>query len=427
VENTVKELAPAGPDVTRREGVPESVGLTVPPVDSLRRTLRSGTDLGGTRRPSLVAAIAGGGGALADRYTEERVLGKGGMGVVVLANDRDLARPVAVKKLLTAESEHASTVGAATDGDDVRRFLREAQVTAQLEHPGVLPIHDVGMDEKQRFYYVMRLVRGERNLRSVIDALKKGDEATHRDFTFERRVRIVQQICQVLAYAHSKGVIHRDVKPENIMLGPFGEVYLVDWGLAKLVSTPDEPRKAGAAEAELAPSETRAGSILGTPLYMSPEQANGDEATKLSDVYSLTAVLYELLTLRHYLGETPSSTAKLVNAILTQTQVPAERIFDAKNGRVSRGLSRTCDRGLAKEPAKRFASTADLEKELERWLEGQVPVLCQATLTLMLIHKLRKAIERNPAPVMIALNLVGAAMLGMLGLVGYGAWHLLAG
>src|SRR5581483_2993405 len=326
----------------------EKLRSTLPAPSALAATMTSAGGLSRSRRTSLMANLAGpGDGALPDRYEEGRVLGESGMGVVIQAEDRDLARPVAVKKLRSVSRRP----------ENVDRFLREAQVTAQLEHPGVLPVHDLGVDDKGDFFYVMRLVRGEVTLRHVIERLRAGDAAAHREFTFERRVEVVQQSARILHYAHTKGVVHRDVKPENIMLGAFGEVYLVDWGLAKVVGAPAEEGPAGGPVELSGGSATQAGALIGTPRYMSPEQSKGEPATPLSDVFALSAVLYELLSLEHYLGEREAPSA--------DTHV------HAKNGRAPAPLAAICERGLAKEPGERFPSAHALERALQGWIEGE--------------------------------------------------------
>jgi serine/threonine-protein kinase len=387
---TATQLEP-GPDTTLRS--------TLPTAEVLARALASGSHLGASRRSSVLASLSGVNGPLPERYSEEGVLGKGGMGVVVLALDRDLGRPVAVKKLNTGKGEP----------ETLDRFLREAQVTAQLEHPGILPVYDLGADETGRFYYVMRLVRGDRTVRRVIDQLKAGDAATHAEFSFERRVKLIQQVAQILSFAHAKGVIHRDVKPENIMLGSYGEVYLVDWGLAKVTGAAEAPAIAAPLGA---PSETAAGSLVGTPRYMSPEQADGKPATPLSDVYSLSAVLYELLSLEHYMGKEKSGSIEgLLHRVMEEEPVLAEVHVGEKNGRVPRPLSRMANIGLAKNPQNRFPSARALEQALERWLEGELPVVCAVTLQLKMMSVWKRFLDRHPAAAILLAFVLPLALL----------------
>ncbi len=348
-----------------------------------------------TRRWSVMSVLARTDETASARYVPGEVLGQGGMGVVVSAKDLDLARAVAIKQL-KSESPSASLIG---------RFLREAQITAQLEHPGIVPVHDIGTDETGRFYYVMRLVQGEETLRRIIDRLQADEKEAHAVYTLERRVRIIQQVAHILGYAHARGVIHRDVKPENIMVGVFGEVYLLDWGLAKVLGDDGEAIEL---TAPLAATETQPG-LLGTPLYMSPEQATGEDVTPRSDLYSLVAVLYELVTLRHYLGET-QALAELVEAIRTRIPTRASDLPPRRrNGRVPRPLARICEKGLAKDPARRHESASELEEALQRWSEGECEVSCPQTFLLSLLNRWRRIAIRHPeGAVFFTLVLPGA-------------------
>jgi serine/threonine protein kinase len=199
----------------------------------------------------------------ATKYTFVKELGRGGMGAVHLAEDRELDRLVAIKVLNTPEIT-----------EDLRnRMIREAQIIARLEHPGIVPVHDVGTLPDGRIYYAMKYVRGSRL-----------DEYAAQGASLRDRLRKFQSVCDAVAFAHAHGVIHRDLKPQNIMIGSFGEVLVLDWGVAKLISPRDDPH-----EIE--------GTIIGTQHYMSPEQARGeiDHLDERSDIYSLGAVLFFLL------------------------------------------------------------------------------------------------------------------------------------
>jgi serine/threonine protein kinase len=200
----------------------------------------------------------------ATKYTFVKELGRGGMGIVCLAEDRELDRLVAIKVLNTHEDF----------GD---RMIREAQIIARLEHPGIVPIHDVGTLPDGRIYYAMKYVRGSRL-----------DEYAARGASLRDRLRKFQAVCDAVAFAHAHGVIHRDLKPQNIMIGSFGEVLVLDWGVAKIR---DDPRSS-------AFHQTMEGTVIGTQRYMSPEQARGeiDQLDERSDIYALGAVLYFLLT-----------------------------------------------------------------------------------------------------------------------------------
>ncbi len=202
----------------------------------------------------------------ATKYTFVKELGRGGMGVVCLAEDRELDRLVALKVINTPEIT-----------DDLRsRMIREAQIIARLEHPGIVPVHDVGTLPDGRIFYAMKYVRGSR----LDDYAAQG--ASLRD-----RLRKFQSVCDAVAFAHAHGVIHRDLKPQNIMIGSFGEVLVLDWGVAKIR---DDPRSSAA-------YQTSDGTVIGTRNYMSPEQARGevDQLDERADIYSLGAVLSFLL------------------------------------------------------------------------------------------------------------------------------------
>ncbi len=233
------------------------------------------------------------------RYERVKSLGEGAFGEVALAQDNDIERRVAIKRIKAS----------ALDEDSILRFASEVQSVGRLEHPGIIPIHDVGIDE-QGYFFVMKYVDGE-TLESVIDKLRKGDPAYVSRYTMEARAQLILQLCRAVQFAHSRGFIHRDIKPANVMIGAYGEVVLMDWGLAKRISD------TGAHDEMYARKPTgqdqfgtMLGYAIGTPAYMAPEQARGehDRTDGRSDIYSLCAVFFELLTLRHYL--TPKSSAK---------------------------------------------------------------------------------------------------------------------
>ncbi|MBI5763501.1 MAG: protein kinase [Planctomycetes bacterium] len=234
------------------------------------------------------------------RYQVLGEIARGGVGIVLKGRDLDLGRDVAMKVL---KPDHAGR------SHMVQRFIEEAQITGQLQHPGVLPIYELGRQDNGRPYFAMKLVRGQ-----TLAAL-----LSHRsDPVYERQkyLRIFAQVCETIAYAHAKGVIHRDLKPSNVMVGAFGELHVVDWGLAKVLlrgGAADESPTARAVEQEIATirtgsvaAESLVGTVMGTPAYMSPEQASGrvEELDERADVFSLGAMLCEILTGRPpYRGE----------------------------------------------------------------------------------------------------------------------------
>jgi serine/threonine-protein kinase len=241
------------------------------------------------------------------RYAFVKELGRGGMGTVYLAEDRELDRLIAIKVLNTP---------AATD-DLRRRMIREAQIIARLEHPGIVPVHDTGTLPDGRIFYAMKYVRGSRL-----------DEYAAQGASLNDRLRKFQSVCDAVAFAHAHGVIHRDLKPQNIMIGSFGEVLVLDWGIAKVRE--DSHRAAV--------YNTSDGTVIGTRDYMSPEQARGEiEIDERADVYSLGAVLKFLLN-----GQ-PAS--KLANAI--------------------------CMTAMAHEPENRYASASELSADVGHLLDAE--------------------------------------------------------
>jgi serine/threonine-protein kinase len=230
----------------------------------------------------------------AGRYQLLGEIARGGMGVVLKGRDVDVGRDVAVKVLLEKHRDNPEMV---------RRFVEEAQIAGQLQHPGIVPVYELGRLPDARLYIAMKLIRG-RTLAALLEG--RADAAEDRP----RHLAVFEQVCQTMAYAHSCGVIHRDLKPSNVMVGHFGEVQVMDWGLAKVIDrggVADEERSLrGHADAEpvrtlrtgSTADESRAGSVLGTPSYMAPEQARGrlDTLDERADVFGLGAILCEILT-----------------------------------------------------------------------------------------------------------------------------------
>jgi serine/threonine protein kinase len=272
-------------------------------------------------------------------YTLCQRLARGGMGTVYLAHDTRLHREVALKVLSLPDP----------DGRATARMAREARVLARLEHPGIVPIHDTGTLPDGRPFYVMKLVRGER-----LDALL-GEETPRME-----KLRIFERLCEAVAFAHDRGVVHRDLKTENIMVGAFGEVLVMDWGVAKVLDRGGEdptgvttaapesgpPPDAGDAVGKVAGTRhkvagTRHGTVLGTPGFMAPEQARGEVAAigPLADVYALGAILRALL------GEGP----------------------------LPRPLRAVCDKALAEAPEARYDGAGALAEEIRRY-RAQLPV-----------------------------------------------------
>ena len=266
------------------------------------------------------------------RYELRELIARGGMGVVYAAKDEKLNRRVALKVL-----------DSGTPSPELaQRLLREAKILAQLEHPGIVPVHDVGMLPDGRVFYTMKFVEGAR----LDQHVKQLD-------SMPERVRLFLRICDAVAFAHARGVLHRDLKPANVMVGPFGEVLVMDWGLAKVLKEDPESSEtvfAHRGAEEKSSEDTQAttvtghGTVLGTPGYMSPEQERG-ETEKIdarSDVFSLGALL-------KFVAEKPSA-----------------------NGveKLPRALYAICEKALAQLPEKRYATVSELAGEVSRFLDG---------------------------------------------------------
>ncbi len=327
------------------------------------------------------------------RYEASELLGQGGVGTVMLARDNDIERDVAVKRLLP---EHNSS-GA------VRRFIDEIRTVGQLEHPGIVPVYDVGQDDDGSYFFVMKRLQGE-TLSDVIQRLQDGDPRTHEQYPFEARFRLWMSAVEAVGYAHSRGFIHRDLKPSNIMIGQHGEVVVIDWGLAKRtteeVAQPEPDKEpapdlnamrdtlpgldtiipANDALAQELARKTQLGEITGTPLYMAPEQALGHihKMDQRTDIYALGVVLYELLSLHHYLEDRMTGLGPLYGAI-TENPAPVYSHNHPIQGRVPVEYGHFIERCMAKEPTQRFQSMHELLVEANRILSGQFPIRCLAT------------------------------------------------
>lgn len=293
------------------------------------------------------------------RYVLGEEIARGGMGRIVEARDGNLDRSVAMKLLIRGADEQLGLQ---------LRFTEEAQITGQLQHPNIVPVYDLGTIEDGQLYFTMKWVEG-RTLRDILRGLRRHDPEIERTFTRSRLLGAFQQVCMGIAYAHSRGVVHRDLKPSNIMFGTFGEVMVMDWGLAKILKRDAEGRVRSHRE-EMSSWATRHGEVIGTPGYMPPELALGqlDDVDGRADVYSLGAILYEILTLR------PPYTGREARAVLRK--MLRERVVPPRERAPKRNippeLEEVCMRCLAKDIEQRYDDVLELHATIARFLEGAI-------------------------------------------------------
>ena len=290
-----------------------------------------------------------------DKYTNFREMGRGGSGILRSCFDQITGRTVAMKSLLPEFTY---------DRKERRRLLREARVTAQLQHPNTAPVYEIGRDNKQGLYFTMKRISGE-NFFEILKRVATNDPETIQQFPLSRRVDVLADAALALAYAHARGVIHRDMKPENIWVGNFGEVILLDWGVAKVWGQPDDaPHHPAIAhrENDQIQNLTMGGERPGTPLYMSPEQVNVNRAQvdERTDVFSTGVVLYELAALREpFRGRVIQETFE--NIIHSTPAPPSERSPDRN---IPKALDEVVMRAIQKKPSDRFQSMLSMIKAI---------------------------------------------------------------
>ena len=307
----------------------------------------------------------------AARFEPLGLLGEGGMGRVLRVRDRDLLREVAVKHLRPE---------VAREGGMLEQFLWEARITAYLDHPNIVPVHDLGVSPDGQIYLTMKLVRG--TALDVALAKLAAAEGEVAGLHLQRRLRLFLQVCHAISFAHARGVLHRDLKPANVLLGEHGEVLVTDWGIA--VPLPDA---SGDAIRPLLPDRL-SGTSAGTPMYMSPEQARGEALDARSDVFALGAVLYELVALRRAFEA--DSVAAVLERVKRAEKVP---LSEAALG-TSSALAAIVDKATERDPAGRYASVRALADDVETVLDGRTPVAEHAPLVT---QAARFYVSRDPA------------------------------
>jgi len=290
------------------------------------------------------------------KYTVEKRIGKGGMGEVFLVTDADLRRKIAMK-VLRRELQ--------IDSEALSQFVAEAQATSQLDHPGIPPVHDIGITSDKRVYFTMKLLKGH-TLAEVLAGLKTQSLQTRTEYSLHRLATILERIAETLHFAHERGVIHRDIKPANVMLGDFGEVYVMDWGLARVMPRLDTGRRVLTERTEKG-VETFSGVLKGTLPYMSPEQALGrtDSIDRRTDVYAMGCVLYEMLTLNRPFD---AGAVDIFKRVVWGDAPPVrERNPDRP---VPEELAAVCERAMAEDRDDRHPTAGEFAAALRAWLDG---------------------------------------------------------
>jgi serine/threonine-protein kinase len=341
----------------RTPGADEPTAATqagAPPADMLRR---EGTDSQGpppttsgdvafetTGAHAPAAAVAALRSNVDERFIERGVLGRGGMGVVLRVFDHNLDREVAMKVIAPAR--------AAMPGE-AEAFVVEARVTGQLDHPNVIPVHELGVDPKGRAYFIMRVVDGL----TLTQRLLTPEPERPLEERLQEHLLILLKVCDGISFAHARGLVHCDLKPQNVMTGAFGEVYVLDWGIARAKGAPP-------------PAADPDGSlpVIGTPAYMAPEQAHADYAaiSERTDVFGLGAILYAILTGGESPYAAPSSEKSLARARFFDLQDPQE----IAGGVLPPPIVEIAMKALARDPKDRYASAAELKQAIERFLRG---------------------------------------------------------
>jgi serine/threonine-protein kinase len=346
--------------------------------------------------PAAVPLPVPSGAPLAARFHEVQKLGEGGMGEVVLSQDQTIGRRVAIKKMKPRRDSGAAA----------GQFLAEVQMTGRLEHPGIVPIYDAGQDVDGTPYFVMKFVDGE-PLDRIIKKLRAGDPTYQQHWSFEHRTQVFMQLLQAVKYAHRQGILHLDIKPANVVVGPYGEVVLVDWGIARAQGQGEPGARLDAAGKPVAGV-----AFTGTPDYMSPEQALGKRGGigPHSDTYCLCVLFYELITLHYYLPPKESVEGRLASILLDEplTGLQMHHRFGAPPE-----LTNYIHYGLNKSAEQRYRTVDEMVDKLQQVMDGQIPVVCPCTGIKRAANNYGDFMNAHPI-----LSVAGVAVVGLFALFG---------
>mgnify|MGYP002623493057 CR=1 FL=1 len=291
-----------------------------------------------------------------EKYKGFQEMAGGGAGILLSSYDNNLRRKVAIKKLKAGQQDNSR---------EQQRLIREARITAQLSHPNTVPVYEMGIADDGEIYFAMKKIEGS-NLFQILCRIAQGEEDAKQEFTLYRLLSILIQASNALAYAHARGVIHRDVKPENVLVGLFGEVYMMDWGVAKVWGMPNEGGEADFTKEDVMNRLTASGKRPGTPLYMSPEQVQDRPIDERTDIFSMGVVLYETLALRE-----PFRGARIKDTfgnILNDEPPPPSTV--SQHLKVPKRLDEICAKAMQKKPGDRYQSMLAFVKDIREFREA---------------------------------------------------------
>lgn len=345
-----------------------------------------------------------------NKYRFERSIGMGGMKAVLQVWDKDTSRSIAMAVIPDCDDRPPS---------DIKRFIQEARITAMLEHPNIVPIHEIGVDKAGSPYFTMKFLRG-RTLAEILRGLRNNEPEFVEKFDLQRMMRVYVKVCNAIAFAHSKDIIHLDIKPENIHVGDFGEVLVLDWGLAKYIGETEETYTPKAASPVEIPANedkdflTLDGVAKGTPGYMAPEQAAGENSKrdKRSDIYALGAILYSILTQQK---PVQGNDVKKIMADTIQGNIvsPRKAAAETDSRYIPSALEAIAMKAMSVNPDDRYQTVRELREDIFAFMGGFAPKAEAASS----LKKTVLFINRNSFKIYFAIAMI--LLLALIGTVLY--------